>query len=109
MAVDALCRLRVLEPLLRLVLPRARVLEPILPFADAVCAGFGTRSLSYQRCMHSLCLISAAEDVLTSERSLLHVPCDDFNCPCLQSMCSRGISCYRIPVGCPVAASPPGM
>ena len=24
-------------------------------------------------------------------------------------MSSRGISCYRIPVGCPVAASPPGM
>ena len=32
-----------------------------------------------------------------------------FSCPRLQSMSSRGISCYRIPVGCPIATSPPGM
>ena len=44
-----------------------------------------------------------------SKRSLLHVPLVALSYPYLQSMSSRGISYYRIPVGCPVAASSPGM
>ena len=66
-----------------LVLPRSRVLEPIFSFVDVVCTGFGTRSFSYQRYMHRFCWVSAAEDVFTSKRSLLHVPFIDLGCPCL--------------------------
>lgn len=59
--------------------------------------------------MHTACLALATADILTLKKSSFHVSFVILGYPCLQSMSSRGISCYRILVGCHVAASPPGL
>ena len=59
--------------------------------------------------MHTACLASATVDVLMFKKSSMHVSSAILCFPCLWSMSFRGISCYKILVGCPVAASPPGM
>ena len=91
------------------VLCRFRVLELIPSFIVAACTGFGTHSFICYHCMHKFCLASATNDIFSFGMSPLHVSFDVFGCPYLQSMSLEGIVCYRIPVGCPVAAYPPRM
>lgn len=97
------------NPFLHLLMLHAWVLEPILSFINAACTSFGIHSFVCCRCMHRFCLASTTDDILTFQMGPLHVSFVISKCPCLQSMSSRGINCYRIPVGCPVAASPPRM
>ena len=65
---------------------------------DASCTGVGA----------PLALAATGYETLRPISLVVNAACIGFvSCWCLHGMCSSWISCYRIPVGHPVAISPP--